>query len=77
MIGEEHVDRIVVVHGPADPILTHILTDLGRSVANETGDITVWASRRHPLGSGRPDSVRVRPRDSADSRERTSLDALP
>jgi hypothetical protein len=52
VIGEEHVDRIVVVHGPADPILTYILGDLGLSVINETGDITIWAPRRHPLDNG-------------------------
>ena len=49
MIGEEHIDRIVIVHGPADPMLTYILGDLGLSVVAEISDTTVWAPRREPL----------------------------
>ncbi len=52
MIGEEHIDRVVVVHGPADPMLTYILGDLGLAIIAEIGDITLWAPRLDPRDDG-------------------------
>jgi hypothetical protein len=37
------VDRVVVVHGPAEPLLTYILELVGLAVAREIGEVTVWA----------------------------------
>jgi len=40
------VNRVVVVHGPADPILTYTLDVVGLEVVQEVGDVTVWAPRQ-------------------------------
>lgn len=40
------VNRVVVVHGPADPMLTYTLDLVGLEVVEEMGDVTVWAPRR-------------------------------
>ena len=46
------VNRVVVVHGPADPILTYTLDVVGLEVVKEVGDVTVWAPRQRLAAVG-------------------------
>lgn len=50
------VNRVVVVHGPADPMLTYTLDVVGLEVVQEIGDVTIWAPRRYfgPIGFDLP-----------------------
>ena len=43
--NRDRVRRVVVVHGPADPMLTYTLDLVGLDVVQEMGDITIWAPR--------------------------------
>lgn len=45
LVGNDRVNRVVVVHGPADPMLTYTLDLVGLDVVDEIGDVTVWAPR--------------------------------
>ena len=53
MIGDNRVERVVIVHGIADPILTYTLGAVGLSVILKVGDVTVWAPDREPTGRRR------------------------
>jgi hypothetical protein len=57
MIGDLPVDRVVIVHGEPDPMLTCILDLIGLGIVEEIGDVTVWAPRypNLPMGCLIPD----------------------
>jgi len=40
------INRVVVVHGIPDPILTYVLTEVGLTVLAEIGDVTSWVPDR-------------------------------
>lgn len=40
------VERVVVIHGPADPATTAVLTAAGLAVAARVGDTTIWTPAR-------------------------------
>lgn len=54
-------ERLVVVHGAADPILTYTLDLVGLEIVSEIGEITIWAPC--PLKSSSWDGLPPRRRD--------------
>ena len=43
MSADHRLQRVVVVHGSPDPLLTYTLGAVGLSVILELGDVTIWA----------------------------------
>lgn len=48
MTGPGTGQRLVVVHGPADPVLTSSLIYVGLQVIGQVDDITIWAPLEWP-----------------------------
>lgn len=46
------MNRVVVVHGAADPMLTYTLDLVGLEIIQEVDDVTVWAPRRRVEPAG-------------------------